>query len=294
MNFDVFSLVLKYVVMRLKNHAIYAPLSEMQKTQLQSGNMSIAKMLLLTDGTPQFKIFKDDINIQADELEFVLDFLAFFDNKRDLSRGIYYIKVSDGYIVSLKPTWQAKFLLNLYDNILLFNNAEQKEFMNVVLNAKANPSIFDAKDGITAKAFELRQGFPVIRSNQEGYYENCAIQNVSNVNIRNDIENLYIEEKRKGGMNRHKDTTAIKLQIIKPLHLNKEKIKGITTNQRAENISILLNNLYTTNDDKIRQFANEYLLDAILLLSKRVKVYFSDDNTPQIYKWCLQIEKGEI
>ena len=170
MNFDVFSLVLKHVVMRLKNHAIYAPLSEMQKMQLQSGNMSIAKMLLLTDGTPQFKIFKDDINIQADELEFVLDFLAFFDNKRDLSRGIYYIKVSDGYIVSLKPKWQAKFLLNLYDNILLFNNAEQKEFMSAVLNAKSNTSIFDSKDGITAKAFELRQSFPstFIRDNKDG------------------------------------------------------------------------------------------------------------------------------
>ena len=112
--------------------------------------------------------------------------------------------------------------------------------------------------------------------------------------IRHEGKEEILQEKRKGGKNRHKDTDVIKLQIIKPLYLNKDKVKGITVNARANKISEILNNVYTKNDDILRKFANEYSLDDALLPSKQAKDYFSDDKTMQIYKWCLLIDKGEL
>jgi len=93
----------------------------------------------------------------------------------------------------------------------------------------------------------------------------------------------------KGGQNRHRKTTEIKQHIVKPMFLNKEKIKGHSVKQRAEKINCELSQVPTLSENELELFSTNYELN--LLTLNHASDYFEDDRQEQIYKWCLAFSK---
>ena len=71
----------------------------------------------------------------------------------------------------------------------------------------------------------------------------------------------YQTEKSKGGKARHKQTDIIKNQIIKPMFLNKELIKGQSVKQKADKISIELSKIHIMTKDDLNIFISKFNLD---------------------------------
>ncbi|MFA5880161.1 MAG: hypothetical protein WC860_08345, partial [Candidatus Margulisiibacteriota bacterium] len=99
----------------------------------------------------------------------------------------------------------------------------------------------------------------------------------------------YQKEKSKGGKTRHKQTDIIKNQIIKPMFLNKDLIKGHSVKQKAEKISAALSKIHIMTKDNLQAFISKFNLDNQHVNNSTQ--YFSEDKSEQIYKWCLAFSK---
>lgn len=64
--FDNIVLILEYILIRLRHHAIRV------HSDIKPNGMLLASMV--NSGVPQFKIFTNDIDLEAKEIECVLDF----------------------------------------------------------------------------------------------------------------------------------------------------------------------------------------------------------------------------
>lgn len=104
-----------------------------------------------------------------------------------------------------------------------------------------------------------------------------------------EFDENYFTEKQKGGIARHKKTTIIKKHIIKPMFLNTTLIKGKSIKQRAEHLSDELAKLCALSDEQLSRFSEKFELNPEHV--KNTKLYFSEDKSEQIYKWCLAISK---
>jgi hypothetical protein len=78
--------IFKYIFHRLTEYSVLT----------DSFNQTIALNEELKTA-PQFTLFLKDANCTEAELEQVLNFLAFFDNKKYNKNGIYYVKIHDEY-----------------------------------------------------------------------------------------------------------------------------------------------------------------------------------------------------
>ena len=265
---------------------------------------------------PQFSFSIKNLGVSNSDIELVLNFFACFENSLNSRYGIHYENTKDEYTINTKSHVNAKVfetilwncIHNMSDDDLLklhsiFSDKSKQKKIKDTFNNEVGV-LFFLKEFKFQKVSTKIECFTKQREVQEVYRrQDLKEQRVKNEQKRIEQENQLKEKVRQemisstqsqGGKNRHKDTDTVKLQIIKPLYLNKEKIKGITANARAKKISELLNNVYAKHDDKIKQFAIEYSLDGAILISKEARKYFSDDKTSQIYKWCLAIDKGEI
>jgi hypothetical protein len=121
-----------------------------------------------------------------------------------------------------------------------------------------------------------------------------------------DISKLYkaYHKASKGGKERHKETEAIKSNIIKPMFANRELIKGGSVQHRANKIWAITTEAFSKKDDddqpynqdqingRISNFANKYKLDVSTL--KESAFYFqSDDKSETIYKWCRNFNRSK-
>ena len=102
----------------------------------------------------------------------------------------------------------------------------------------------------------------------------------------------YKEEKRRGGQERHQQTTVIKQQIIKPMFLNKEHIKGPSVKYRAKVIADKLCETSAMTDAQIQEFSHKFGLDFKVLRTS--KSYFLPEKERQIYDWCRAIDQGTL
>jgi hypothetical protein len=100
----------------------------------------------------------------------------------------------------------------------------------------------------------------------------------------------YTDEKRRGGQERHRQTTDIKQYVIKPMFLNKELIKGPSIKYRAKAISDKLCEIGSMTDVQLQEFSKKYDLDFKVLSTS--KSYFLPEKEKQIYDWCRVIDKG--
>ena len=107
-----------------------------------------------------------------------------------------------------------------------------------------------------------------------------------------DFDENYKNEKRRGGHSRHRETTEIKQHIVKPMFLNKEKIKGPSVKQRAKKISDKLCETGSMTDEQLETFSNNYGLEFKVL--KASKAYFLPEKERQIYDWCRAADKGTL
>jgi hypothetical protein len=121
-----------------------------------------------------------------------------------------------------------------------------------------------------------------------------------------DISKLYkaYHKASKGGKERHKETETIKNNIIKPMFVNRELIKGGSVQHRANKIWSITTEVFSKKDDddqlynqdqingRISNFANKYKLDLSTL--KESAFYFqSDDKSETIYKWCRNFNRSK-
>ena len=100
----------------------------------------------------------------------------------------------------------------------------------------------------------------------------------------------YTDEKRRGGHQRHRQTTEIKEELIQPMFSSRTLIKGKSIKQRAEKINNELSQVPTMSESEIELFSKKYGLK--LLALKNATPYFEKDRKEQIYKWCLAESKG--
>ena len=121
-----------------------------------------------------------------------------------------------------------------------------------------------------------------------------------------DISKLYkaYHKASKGGKERHKETEAIKSNIIKPMFANRELIKGSSVQQRANKIWKISTEAFSIIDDnnqpysqdqinsKISNFANKYKLD-IATLEESAFYFQGDDKSETIYKWCRNFNRSK-
>jgi hypothetical protein len=262
---------------------------------------------------PQFSFSIKNLGISNNDIELILNFFACFENGLNSRYGIHYENTKDEYTINTKSNVNAKVfetilwncINNMSDDDLLklyaiFSDKSKQQKIKDTFNNEVGV-LFFLKEFKFQKIRTQIECFTKQREKQEAYRrQDLKEQKVKNEQKRIEQEDQLKEKVRqeiisntqgKGGKNRNQKTNIIKLEVIKPLYFNKEKVKGITVNARANKISELLNNAYAKNDDKIRQFAIEYSLDGTILVSQEAKKYFSDDKTSQVYKWCLAIDK---
>ena len=262
---------------------------------------------------PQFNFSIKNLGVSNNDIELILNFFACFENNLNSRYGIHYENTKDEYTINTKSHVNAKVFETILWNCI--NNMSDDDLLklySIFSDKSKQQKIKDTFNNEVGVLFFLKEfKFKKVRTQIEcfkKYHELYEVhrrqdlkeQRIKNEQKRIEQENQLKEKVRqeiisstqgKGGKNRNQKTNIIKLEVIKPLYFNKEKVKGITVNARANKISELLNNAYAKNDDKIRQFAIEYSLDGTILVSQEAKKYFSDDKTSQIYKWCLAIDK---
>ncbi len=118
-----------------------------------------------------------------------------------------------------------------------------------------------------------------------------------------DITKLYkaYYKASKGGKGRHKETEAIKSNIIKPMFANRELIKGSSVQQRANKIWKISTEAFSKKDDnqpysqdqingRIFNFAKKYQLN-FTVLKKSAPYFQGDDKSETIYKWCRNFNR---
>lgn len=103
------------------------------------------------------------------------------------------------------------------------------------------------------------------------------------------FDEAYTDEKRRGGQQRHRQTTEIKEELIQPMFSNRALIKGKSIKQRAEKINGELSQIPTMSETEIELFSKKYGVE--LLALKKASPYFENDRKDQIYKWCLEKSK---
>ena len=106
-----------------------------------------------------------------------------------------------------------------------------------------------------------------------------------------EFDENYTDEKRRGGQQRHRQTTEIKEELIQPMFSNRDLIKGKSVKQQAEKINSELAQVPTMSESEIELFSKKYGVK--LLALKKASPYFQGDRKDQVYKWCLDISKTE-
>lgn len=120
------------------------------------------------------------------------------------------------------------------------------------------------------------------------------------------ISKLYkaYHKASKGGKERHKETEAIKSNIIKPMFANRELIKGSSVQQRANKIWKISIEAFSTKDDnnqpysqdqinsRVSDFASKYQLD-VDILEESAFYFQGDDKSETIYKWCRNFNRSK-
>jgi hypothetical protein len=201
-----------------------------------------------------------------------------------------------------------KILVHLkhsYNNSLLKAYEKMEDYHNI---DSTNKSFFVVLDFFDNDNNQLKE----ILSKQLKFIENICINtwyetsSIGNKKISKEpltslieFEDLNLEGnsklheyRKKGGNKRHELTNLIKNEIIKPMYLNKDHMKGQSIRQKAQKIYDKLKDLSSKKDDQLQTLANEFSLQYEIL--EQSKEYFDkrEDKFKQVYNWCLGINKN--
>lgn len=121
-----------------------------------------------------------------------------------------------------------------------------------------------------------------------------------------DISKLYkaYYKASQGGKERHKETSAIKNHIIKPLFANRGLVKGSSVQQRADKIHKITTEAFSIENgygqpyskeqisSRISDFAKKYQLN-LAILEKSAPYFQGEDKSETIYKWCRNFNRSK-
>lgn len=105
-----------------------------------------------------------------------------------------------------------------------------------------------------------------------------------------------IQKRKDGGNKRHKNTTIIKTEVIKPMFLYKQKTKESTNvSEIANSVINELNQLeYSENSTKIQKFMNKYSINNHQSIQKTINYLKDKSDGGQIAKWCYQLSNNQF
>lgn len=98
-----------------------------------------------------------------------------------------------------------------------------------------------------------------------------------------------IEEKRKGGKARHRDTTIIKTKIVKVMFLHKkQENESSKVSEIANSIITELNSLDGHNDNsgKVQRFMSKYIISHYQHIQISIDYFQKHNDGGQISEWC--------
>ncbi len=101
------------------------------------------------------------------------------------------------------------------------------------------------------------------------------------------LSDKYIQEKRKGGIERHKDTNLIKENVIQQMFLSKQ-----STSKSIKDISYqIMDELNNLNKEKFQSFANLYSIKQINDVKLAFEYCKKHTDGGQIQNWCYNFKK---
>jgi hypothetical protein len=217
---------------------------------------------------PQFSFSIKNLCINNSDIELILNFFACFENSLNSRYGIYYEGIKDEYTINTKSHVNAKVFETILWNCI--NNMSDDDLLKLhsIFSDKSKQqkikNTFNNEVGVLFFLKEFK--FQKIRTKIEcfkKYYELYDAYNrqdskerkIKNEQKRVEQENQLKEQVRqeiisntiisntqaKGGKKRNQKTNIIKLQVIQPLYLNKNLVKGSSVLERAKNIADLIN-----------------------------------------------------
>ncbi len=271
--------IFKYILYRLTEYSVLT----------DSFNQTIALNEELKTA-PQFTLFLKYANCMEAELEQVLNFLAFFDNKKHNKNGIYYVKIHDEYTVFTKTEHIAHLIENVCRNVIhsddvLFKRVYQVVCNpNITINAKGIPEVFQDIEKIFTnlqditrikclqekESYEMRNKsriFAKIKFEREckmmdEQEEKSRIENEIIDKVRKDLEleaeysakqkaeKKYREEKQKGANAKNAPTNRIKAVIREMFFARKAITPDKKTSEIVISIAAELNNSITEQSKK--------------------------------------------
>lgn len=212
---------------------------------------------------PQFSFSIKNLSIGNDDIELILNFFACFDNSLNSRYGIHYENTKDEYTINTKSHINAKVFETILWNCI--NNMSDDDLLklySIFSDKSKQQKIKETFNNELGVLFFLKEfKFEKIRTKIEcfeKYYELYDVYNrqdskerkIKNEQKRIEQENQLKEQVRqeiitntqvKGGKKRNHKTNVIKLEVIQPLYLDKNLIKGLSVLERAKNISDLIN-----------------------------------------------------
>lgn len=111
------------------------------------------------------------------------------------------------------------------------------------------------------------------------------------------IDDRYKDEKSKGGLNRHKNTNVIKLNVVKPIFMAKRQVSP--KRKVSEIYSSIIKELNAiegldSEDGKVKKFMDTYSFNSFEEISLTEQYLKEHNDGGQIQEWCYQISQGKL
>jgi hypothetical protein len=115
----------------------------------------------------------------------------------------------------------------------------------------------------------------------------------------NGTENIeiYRQDRSKGGKQRHKKTTSIKNNVIRPMFIEKRrKTPNGSVSFITSRIIGDINAIYELNEDnaKVKSFMVEYGIKKFTDIQSTIEYLKNKTDGGQIQNWCYKISKGKL
>jgi len=277
LSFETFHKIFRYIEDRLLNYSTLA---------YSKHERSIYEELKIA---PQFTLNLQEAGCTKEELEFILNFLAFHNNDRSSPLGIFYQNVQYEYTVQTKTENIACMVENICFNADNTGKAKYPEFLQFISDISSDDAMTKVLRNPTLKgtmASEIcghnrKMEATRIKSlhkketmemqerhtqwDEDGEGEEIQEEKEwaeREAKLREEIRQEFLAKRRSGGKKRHADTpaTITKIHVVKPMYANRELSRGNGTPQRAETISKNLTSYY------------ERIYDVDALIASRNKV----------------------
>jgi hypothetical protein len=221
-------------------------------------------------------IYAESYNIpNADSYDPNINWAGEFSTSHSSENNVLMLIFSDDELENIKPTLDyLRRCIHICNRVIKKYEEQEIPLINEAINKKRHE--------IVSKR-NLLNNMGLISGTFKSKEENTQIDSSP------DPSEKYRQEKRRGGQQRHRQTTEIKEAIIKPMFLNKAQIKGPSTKYRAKVISDKLCETGIMTDRQIKDFSEKYGLEFKVLNTS--KSYFLPEKERQIYDWCRAINK---